>query len=112
MLMLQPAAICTAQTYLTPAEQAWLARTPERAYDVTDGPYDCDLEEGHEGDHATQVQASTSPLEWWLLWGAGRREIIQPKSCGVEAENPDDPDWPVCWLPENHPGAHRYTPDR
>jgi hypothetical protein len=47
---------------------------------VAERHYDCDLENGHEGPHASLGQPSND-AEWWIYWTLSASEIREVAAC-------------------------------
>ena len=66
--------------------------------------YQCELQPGHEGTHAAEVQGWRGRIVW-IRWDGRTRELVDLAPCPDRAPDPDDPE---CLLFEGHVGEHRF----
>jgi hypothetical protein len=77
------------------------------------GPWQCDFDPGHAGDHWTYAKHCYSEPgrtgDLWLRWPtSGPAVLIDHPPCESTPSGDEDNEEyePVCYLPADHPGQH------
>jgi hypothetical protein len=100
---------CPAEIELSANQLAWLAELPIPAHSLKP-ELTCDLDQGHDGPHASLGQHS-GDTEWWVRWTLHSSEISPFEACpSVRVSGDEDED--SCLLFEGHPGSHLYGDER
>jgi hypothetical protein len=98
---------CPARVELGDMQVRWLDSRP-RGTNVAEHHYDCDLENGHDGPHASLGQHGDK-TEWWIYWTLSASEIREVSACpAIQPERDQNGEEVLCLLFEGHPGRHSF----